>query len=67
MIQSDVDGSGGIIILSDPKRSKGDAFIKRTLDNSVKCGRIMAEALKIMRDDIIALQDAPLVKKNGRK
>ena len=53
MIQSDEDGTGGIIIL----RSGDDRdFIKRTTKNSVRCSGIMASAQKVFRDDIIALQ-----------
>ena len=58
MIQADDDLGGGIIILRD---GDDEAFIKRTVKNSVKCSGVMAKVLKIMRDDIIALQ--PLAKK----
>jgi hypothetical protein len=63
MIQSDVDGSGGILILRD---GDDEAFIKRTTKNSVKCSGVMAAALKIMRDDIVALQGKPLAKAGKR-
>ena len=59
MIQA--DEAGGIIVLRDGDDSD---FLKRTTKNSVRCSGVMAAALKVMRDDIIAL-GKPLAKKKG--
>lgn len=60
MIQADDDMGGGLLIL---REGDDEHFIRRTNKNSVKMSGVMAKALKIMRDDIIALQ--PLAKKGG--
>ena len=61
MIQTDVDGTGGLIVL---RNGDDPEFIKRTVKNSVKCSGPMAQVLKVLRDDIIALQ-SPVAKKKG--
>ena len=61
MIQTDVDGTGGLIVLRD---GNDPAFIKRSQKNSVKCSSVMAKVMAVLRDDIIALQ-SPVAKKKG--
>jgi len=62
MIQTDVDGTGGLIVLRD---GNDPSFIKRSQKNSVKCTSVMAQVMKILRDEIIAMQAAPVAKKKG--
>jgi hypothetical protein len=52
MIQS--DDAGGIIVL---RSGDDEKFLKRTTKNSVRCSGIMASALKVMRDDILQMDN----------
>ena len=64
MIQTDMDGTGGLVVLRD---GKDPDFIKRTTKNTIRTSGPWAEVLKIMRDEIIALKGKPLAKKKGGK
>jgi hypothetical protein len=64
MIQEDLDGTGGLIVL---REGNDPNFVKRTRDNSIRTSAAWARVLKVLRDEIIALQGAPLAKTKGGK
>lgn len=53
IIQPDVDGTGGLVFLHPGNKKE---VVMRNHKNTLKVSRVLAEALQIMRDDIIALQ-----------
>ena len=63
MIQEDIDGTGGLIVLRD---GNDPDFIKRTRDNTIRTSKAWATLIKVIRDELIA-QGGGLAKPNGRK
>jgi hypothetical protein len=69
MIQTDVDGTGGLIVL---REGDDPAFIKRSIKNSQKVSGPWAKILTVMRDSLIDLEArvarveaGPVAKKKG--
>ena len=63
MIQTDVDGTGGLIVLRD---GNDPAFIKRSQKNSQKVSGPWAKILTVMRDSLIDLETRVAQLEDGR-